>query len=331
MKIIAEIGNTHEGSLPLAKCFIAEAAQCGADCVKFQTHYFGHESLDNAPAPKYFSGEDRKSYFNRTAFSKTEWLALKDFAEDNCGVEFISSPFSHYAADVLAEIGLRTMKVASGEVTNVPLLRHLGKMEIAVILSSGMSDWDELDLAVNELLENGCKKLTVLQCTTSYPTPPNEAGLNILREMSERYSHATIGFSDHTRGSAVAVAALALGAKVFEKHFTLSNKMYGSDAFNAEEPAEFSRYVSDLKTANVALNSFSDKSVSKELAQMKNVFQKSIVALKTIDRGAIIKSTDLDFKKPGNGISAAKIDQVVGRVASKTIIENEQIRFEDLL
>lgn len=318
MKIIAEIGNTHEGSVNLAKCFITEAARCGVDAVKFQTHYFEHESLDNAPAPAYFKAEDRKTYFNRTAFTKTEWQLLKEYAEQNCGLEFISSPFSEYATDILTSIGLKTLKIASGEVTNIPLLRYVASKNVDVILSSGMSNWSELDRAIEELKSCGARKITLLQCTTSYPTEPEDAGLNIITEMYERYNDLEIGFSDHTRGTAVAVAARALGAMTFEKHFTLSNKMYGSDAFNAEEPAEFKRYVDDLKAADSALTHRSQKIITKKLSEMKEVFQKSIVLSRDLDAGAIIKLSDLDFKKPGTGICASKVDDVVGKFLIKS-------------
>jgi sialic acid synthase SpsE len=227
--IIAEIGNTHEGSLGLAKCFIKAAAECGVDCVKFQTHIFDAESLPNAPNPPYFKDETRKEYFDRTAFSKKDWIELKRYCEEECKKDFISSPFSLEAVDLLNEVGIKSFKIPSGEVTNLPLLERVAQTGKQVILSSGMNTWEEMDEAVQALSDNGCKDLIMLQCTSEYPCPPENAGLNIMLEMKEKYN-VPVGFSDHTLGSAVPITAVVMGAVLIEKHFTLSQLAYGSDA-----------------------------------------------------------------------------------------------------
>ena len=256
--IIAEIGNTHEGSLGLAKRFVRVAADCGVDVVKFQTHLFDAESLPNAPQPAYFKDESREDYFNRTGFSLAEWKELRRYAMEECGVRMFSSPFSLEAVDLLEEVGVDAYKIPSGEVNNVPLLEKVAPLGKQVILSSGMSSWEEMDLAVSTLREHGCEDLVVLQCTSEYPCPPESAGLNVMQELAERYG-CPVGYSDHTRGAGIPVAAVTLGAVLVEKHFTLSKNLYGSDAWNASEPDEFAALVEAIRAVDTALASPVDK------------------------------------------------------------------------
>jgi N-acetylneuraminate synthase len=182
--------------------------------VKFQTHIAAAETLRDAPNPPYFKGEPRFEYFTRTGFSLPQWKQLAE----NCrsaGVEFLSSPFSLEAVDLLEEVGVGSYKIPSGEVTNIPLLRKIAATKKPVLLSSGMSDWAELDAAVAALHGGGL--VTVLQCSSAYPCPPEQVGLNVMTEMRDRYG-LDVGFSDHTLGVAAAIAAAALGASVIEKH-----------------------------------------------------------------------------------------------------------------
>ena len=278
IKIIAEIGNTHEGSVSLAKCFIKAAAECGIDAVKFQTHIFNAESMPDAPNPPYFSGETRKEYFDRTSFTMEQWHELKAFAKRECKVEFLSSPFSLEAVDLLEQVGVNTYKIASGEVNNLPLLTKIAKTGKRVLLSSGMSSWEELDHAVRTLTDNGCKDLTILQCTSDYPCAPEKAGLNVMEEIAQRYGFP-VGFSDHTLGIAVPIAAVCLGACVIEKHFTLSKLMYGPDARFSAIPEEMKVLVENIRAVERALGNRIDKDVkAATLSQMKITFEKSIVA-----------------------------------------------------
>lgn len=311
--IIAEVGNTHEGSVGLAKRFIHAAAACGVDAVKFQTHLFESESTRQAPNPPYFNDESRKEYFERTAFTLQQYKELKRYSEDECGCEFISSPFSIEAIHLLEAVGVKTYKVPSGEVSNTPYLIELAKTRKKIILSSGMSSWEELDLAVETLRSNGCKDLAILQCTSEYPCPPENAGLNLLQEIRSRYQ-VEVGFSDHTLGTAVPVASVILGAVIIEKHFTLSKLMYGSDARNSTEPEEFKRLVDDIRTVERALSSYVDKDKKvKDLLNMKRIFEKSIVASKDLKSGHIVSYEDLAYKKPGDGIPAREYKDIIGK------------------
>lgn len=326
--VIAEVGNTHEGSLGLAKQFIKSASECGVDAVKFQTHIFHEESLDNAPNPKYFSSETRKEYFTRTAFNIDEYIALKKYAQNECAVDFLSSPFSIAAVDMLIAAGITTLKIPSGEVTNIPMLKHISATGVNVILSSGMSTWEELDAAVSCFKDKS--KLTILQCTSEYPCDPSNAGLNVMLEMSKRYN-CKFGFSDHTLGIGVPLAAVSMGASVIEKHFTLSKMMYGSDAVNSTEPNEFKLLVKSIRELETSLASEVDKNeIAKDLGDMKVIFEKSIVASKRLNKGDIIDLNCLAYKKPGNGIPAKNYLEVLGKEARVAIEENSQITFEML-
>jgi sialic acid synthase SpsE len=326
--IIAEIGNTHEGSVGLAKQFIRAAADCGVDAVKFQTHLFEAESLPSAPNPSYFKDETRKEYFERTAFTIEQYKVLKDYAENECKVDFFSSPFSLEAVDFLMEVGVSTFKIPSGEVSNIPLLEHVAKTGKKVILSSGMSSWDELDRAVAVFKDK--EKLTILQCTSEYPCKPENAGLNVMLEIKERYQ-CKVGFSDHTLGIGVPLTAVVLGATLIEKHFTLSKLMYGSDAKNSTEPEEFKNMVDNIRAAELAISSKIDKNeIVKKLGEMKFVFEKSIVSARELKVGHVISEEDLAYKKPGDGIPARAYKEIIGRAVKTTIPANEKIEYSHL-
>ncbi len=328
--IISEIGNTHEGSVGLAKQFIKIAALTGVDCVKFQTHLFEHESLPSAPNPPYFKDETRKEYFERTAFTLEQYKELKRFSEDECRVDFISSPFSLEAIDFLEEVGVLAYKIPSGEVTNLPLLVKAARTGKRIILSSGMSSWTELDLAVETLKDNGCVDLVVLQCTSEYPCPPEKAGLNVIREMQERYG-VPIGYSDHTMGNCIPLAAVTLGAVLIEKHFTLSRKMYGSDAKNSTEPEEFANLVEEIRSLERAFANPVDKDeVVVALFQMKRIFEKSIVCAMNLSKGSILSESMFAYKKPGDGISASKYKSLIGKRICRDMSKNEIFTAKDV-
>jgi len=328
--IIAEIGNTHEGSLGLAKQFTKIASECGVDAVKFQTHIFEAESLLDAPNPPYFKDETREEYFKRTSFSLEQWRELKRYSEEECGIDFFSSPFSIEAVDLLEEVEIDIYKIPSGEVTNIPLLEKVAKTGKKVLLSSGMSSWEELDCAVEVLQINGCNDLVVLQCTSEYPCPPSEAGLNVLDELKERYKNIEIGYSDHTLGVSIPIAAVIKGAVVIEKHFTLSKNMYGSDAKNSTEPAEFKRLVNEIRDIEIALmNSVNKNEKAKRLKNMKLTFEKSIVSARKIEKNSKIYFLDLAFKKPGNGISAKEYKKLIGKEIKVSVEKDYKFEWKD--
>ena len=327
VKIIAELGNTHEGSVGLAKQMIRAAADCGVNAVKFQTHIFEAESLPDAPNPPYFKDETRKEYFERTAFNLEQYIKLKEFAEQECKVEFLSSPFSIEAFELLKEVGVKSVKIPSGEVSNLPLLEKISESDCQVILSSGMSSWNELDEAVE--IFKGKNELIILQCTSEYPCLPANAGLNIMLDIKKRYGCA-VGFSDHTLGVGVPIAAVALGAELIEKHFTLSKLMYGSDAKNSTEPAEFKFLVEGIRAAETAISSEIDKNVKvKDLGEMKRIFEKSIVAAHNLPANHLVTSEDLCFKKPGDGIPSREYKNIIGKELKQAVAKDHKFNLSD--
>ena len=325
--IIAEIGSVHDGSFGNAVKLIELAAACGADTVKFQTHIAEAETLADAPMPSYFTGEPRMAYFRRTGFSLAQWKDLRA-ASERCGVTFLSSPFSLEAVDLLEEVGVGAYKVASGEVTNLPLLEKMAATGKPVLLSSGMSNWAELDAAVAALRGGG--PVTILQCASAYPCPPEAVGLNVLAEMRTRYK-LPVGFSDHTRDSAAAFAAAALGATVVEKHLTFSRMMYGSDAPNAMEPENFKAFCQGLRDIWAMLANPVDKDDVSVFREMKRIFEKSVVSAKPLAAGSVLTDADLAFKKPGDGIPAARWRELIGRKLRLAVAADRKLSLDDLL
>ena len=326
MKIIAEIGSVHDGSFGNACQLVKVAARCGADVAKFQTHIAEAETLRDAPAPAYFRGEPRWDYFKRTAFSEQQWMGIKAACE-SAKIEFLSSPFSEQAVDLLERVGVGSYKIPSGEVTNLPLLGRIAATGKPVYLSSGMSNWAELDAAVAVLEKGG--PLSVMQCTSAYPCPPERAGLNVIGEMARRYG-LPVGFSDHVEGFAAAMAAAAQGATVIEKHLTFSRQMYGSDAANGMEPSDFEKYCRGLRDVWSMTRHPVDKDDLSDYLDMKQVFEKSIVTARPLAAGSVICREDLAFKKPGDGISAAKYKEIMGRRVSGDLPADHKLEEGDL-
>ena len=326
VSIIAEIGSVHDGSFGNATKLIEAAARAGADVVKFQTHIADAETLPNAPMPSYFKGEPRKDYFRRTGFSLPQWRELKAVCEGN-GVSFLSSPFSQEAVDLLEELEVDSYKVPSGEVSNVPLLEYLAQTGRPVLISSGMSDWSELDAAVAAL--DGGGPVTIMQCSSAYPCPPEQVGLNVLAEMRSRYC-LPVGYSDHTTGPAAPLAAVALGATVIEKHFTFSRLMYGSDAANSMEPDDFAAMCRHIREIERMLAAPVDKGDAAPYSEMKRIFEKSIVTARPLAAGATLTRLDLAFKKPGDGIPAAQYTNVVGKRLSRDLPCDHKLTMDDL-
>lgn len=325
--IIAEIGSVHDGSMGNALRLVDVAAECGADAVKFQTHIGEAESLANAPAPSFFSAESRLSYFKRTSFSLEQWKTLARVSAER-GLVFLSSPFSEEAVELLERVGVNQYKVPSGEVTNLPLLERIARLKKPIILSSGMSSWNELDRAV-EVIRREHNQLTILQCTSEYPCAYERVGLNVMLEMRDRYQ-SPVGLSDHTLTPYASYAAVTLGASIIERHVTFSRKMYGSDAKHSLEPDEFTELIRGVRALEVILASQVDKNDLSRLGGMKEIFEKSLVALVDICEGAIITREMLGIKKPGSGIPAARLYEVVGKRMRRAVSADTLLKFGDV-
>jgi N,N'-diacetyllegionaminate synthase len=324
--IIAEAGMNHDGSLGNACRMVDIAANCGAGAIKFQTHISAAETLRDAPMPPYFKGEPRFEYFERTAFSRERWVQLKAYC-DKMKIGFLSSPFSIEAVDLLEDVGIDQYKIPSGEITNLPYLDAIAQTGKPILLSSGMSNWDELDAAVN-LIRCHHDHLTLLQCTSDYPCEYGNVGLNVMLDMKERFA-TPVGLSDHTLSNYASFAAVSMGASVIEKHFTLSRNLYGSDAKHSLEPEGLADLVEGIRAIEVMLTTQVDKNAIGKFRVMKETFEKSLVSLVPIQAGMEIKPKMIGIKKPGTGIPAAKYGEVIGRQAVRDIDADVLLQEED--
>ena len=324
--VISEVGSVHDGSLGNALRLIEVAAECGSDAVKFQTHLAESESLPDAPSPSYFTAESRIEYLTRTSFSHAQWQKIGSACRER-GVLFISSPFALEAVEILEDAGVDAYKVASGEVTNTPLLEEIAGTGKPVLLSSGMSNFQELDEALDAL--DGSGAVTLMQCSSQYPCPPERVGLNVMEEMRERYG-LPVGLSDHTMGPAAALAACALGAKVIEKHITFSRRMYGSDAPHSMEPHELAALVHGIREIEKILRNPVDKTDVSIYSEMKTIFEKSVVSKVDIPAGTKIEMRHLAFKKPGDGIPAARYKELLGRTVTRDLAKNQKLSLGDV-
>ena len=324
--IIAEVGSVHDGSFGNALKLVETAAGCGVDAVKFQTHIPEAETLPDAPMPPYFEGEPRFDYFKRTGFSFLQLAEIKACCDEN-SVLFLSSPFSEQAVHLLEQVGMSQYKIPSGEVTNLPMLEVIASTGKQILLSSGMSSWEELDIAVN-VIRKYHDNLTVLQCTTAYPCPYEDVGLNVMLEMAERYK-LPVGLSDHTLTNYASFAAVSLGACVIEKHFTFSRSMYGSDATHSLEPDELEELVNGIRAIEVILNHEVNKADIQPYNRMKKIFEKSLVAARDIPSGSVLSRELVSILKPGTGISAARLDDFLGRKLCKDVKDGHLFTEED--
>ena len=313
MLVIAEIAQAHEGSLGIAHSYIDALAETGVDAVKFQTHIAAAESSLYEPFRVKFSYEDntRFDYWKRMEFTLEQWQGIKKHCEQ-VGLEFISSPFSNAAVDWLEKIGVNYYKIGSGEVNNFLLLEKVAQTGKHIILSSGMSSYEELDESVDFLRQ---KKVhfSILQCTTAYPTAPKEWGLNVIAELKERYQ-VPIGFSDHSGDITACIAAAALGAELFEFHVVFDKRMFGPDAKASLTINQTIQLVQGLKQVREALAHPVDKSSNKQFSDLKNIFEKSLAVNQSLPKGHQLRFEDLEAKKPkGKGINASSFKDIIGK------------------
>ncbi|NJW53663.1 N-acetylneuraminate synthase family protein [Salinimicrobium oceani] len=313
MFLIAEVAQAHEGSIGIAHSYIDALAETGVDAVKFQVHIAEAESSVHEPFRVKFSTQDetRYDYWKRMEFSPEQWQELKFHCEE-AGVEFMASPFSNAAVDLLEQLSVKRYKIGSGEVNNLLLLEKIAQTGKPVILSSGMSSFAELDETVSFLKKHNTY-FSILQCTTSYPTHPENYGLNVIQELKERYG-VTVGYSDHSARIETCIAATALGAKILEFHAVFDRKMFGPDATSSLEIQEIKQLVSAVKNIATAQAHPVDKQNNSDFKELKNIFEKSLAVNKDLPAGHIISFQDLESKKPkGFGIEASNFRNVIGK------------------
>lgn len=329
--IIAEVAQAHDGSLGMAHAFIDAAAKSGADAVKFQTHIAAAESTAGEPWRVKFSQQDetRYHYWKRMEFTPEQWAGLKRHAEER-GLVFLSSPFSTEAVALLRNLGISAWKVASGELTNLPMLADMGRDGRPVMLSSGMSPFEEIDSAV-EIIRKAGSPFAVFQCTTQYPSPPEKIGLNVLPELRHRYDCA-VGLSDHSGTIFPALAASAAHTiEVLEVHLTLSRDMFGPDVVASVTPEELRQIVQGIRFIERMRAAPADKTaVAADAAAMRDIFFKSVVAARDLVAGTVLTEADLALKKPGNGIPARDMQKLIGRKLVRAVSRDTQLGAGDL-
>jgi len=327
--IIAEAGVNHNGDMSLAKKLVDIAAESGADLVKFQTFsadrlatHFAHK----AEYQKSETGETESQHAMLRKLELTEEMHVQLIAYcQSRAVGFLSTGFDIESVDLLNRLGQELFKIPSGEITNMPLLRHIGGLGKRVILSTGMSTMDEIESAISVLENSGTprSKVTVLHCTTAYPAPMSDVNLSAMQSIKSALN-VEIGYSDHTLGIEIPIAAVALGATVIEKHFTLDRNMPGPDHKASLEPAELKAMINAIRNIEQALGDGVKRLMPSEVENIV-IARKSIVACQSISKGEIFSSENITAKRPNNGISAMQWDEVIGKAAKRDYSTDEFI------
>lgn len=316
--IIAEAGVNHNGSLEIAKKMVDAAGEAGADAIKFQTFKAENIVTKNASRADYQvknTGEDTSQYsmLKKLELSYDDFRELKAYC-DASEIEFLSTPFDLESIEFLQELGIRFLKIPSGEITNFPYLRKIGQTGMPVIMSTGMSTLEEVGEAIRVLREYGSNEISLLHCTTEYPAHLDSVNLKAMQTMAEAFN-LPVGYSDHTSGIAVSVAAVAMGAVIIEKHFTLDRNMEGPDHKASLEPDELKAMVQSIRDVDMAMGTGEKTPAGSECANA-DVARKSIVAKTCIKAGELLTEDNITVKRPGTGISPMKWNSVLGKTAT---------------
>lgn len=327
--IIAEAGVNHNGDINLAKKMVDKAKDAGVDAVKFQTFKSERLVTQTAKMAEYQKnniGKEESQFhmLKKLEVSFEEFEEIKDYCKEK-EILFLSTPFDIESAIFLDSIGMEAFKIGSGDLTNIPLLEKVAKFNKPIILSCGMSSMGEIEDAINAVKVNGNNEIAMLHCTSNYPAPIESINLSAMKTIENAFK-VIIGYSDHTEGITIPVAATALGAKIIEKHFTLDKNMEGPDHKASLDPQELKSMVEAIRKVELAMgNGIKECTTSEE--NTKEVARKSIVAGRNIRAGEILKEENLDFKRPGNGLSPKLYKELVGRKAIKDICKDEIINF----
>lgn len=325
--IIAEAGDNHNGSFELALKLVDKAVEAGADCVKFQT--FITENIiskfaEKAEYQKENTGEEETQFemVKKLELSFGQFREIQAYCQKR-GILFLSTPFDLESIEFLEEIDIPFWKIPSGEITNLPYLEKIAQTGKKIVLSTGMCTMEEIETALAVLKENGAGEIAILHCNTEYPTPYSDVNLRAMQAMQEKF-HVKIGYSDHTKGIEVPIAAVACGAQIIEKHFTLDKNMEGPDHKASLEPEELKQMVQSIRNVEMAMGR-SEKVPTNSERKNIEIARKSIVAKCKIKKDEILTEKNLSIKRPGNGISPMKWYDVIGTKARKDFEEDEMI------
>ena len=331
--IIAEVGINHNGDIEIAKKMIEVAANCGADCVKFQT-FNTDEFMSDSELEYSYKVRGRKvtekmyDMFKRLEIPIDSYEILFDYCRQ-CKIVPLTSVADKEIADLMENIGLGALKLSSEDFINIPLVRHVAEKNLPLILSTGMADKEEIQDVFSLLVERKKRNVIFLHCTSIYPTPDDEANLLRISALKEK-TGSLVGYSDHTQESVVALGAISLGACIIEKHFTLDKNMQGPDHYFSADPDAFTNMVDNIRKIEKSLGKGNLELSPLELKQRAQ-FRRSIVAARNLDEGHILKKNDLALKRPGNGLHPRNLSKLYGKRILRFIAENKPLNLEDVI
>ena len=322
--MVSEVNSSHNGSIELAKQMIDASVEIGCDCVKFQSW-----SVESLYSKTYYDANPiSKRFVKKFSLSPEQLKELAEYCKSK-GISFSSTPYSEEEVDFLvSECDVPYIKIASMELNNPKFLRYIGEKHMPIILSTGMSTFEEVDQAVKVIHDSGIDQMVILHCVSVYPTILTNVNLNNIVGLRERFPMHPIGFSDHTEGDAAAIAAVALGAGVIEKHLTMDRRKVGMDNGMATEPPAFTELVNKCRDIQIAMGSTERLLIQQELDQRKNM-RRSLVTTRDILEGETIREADLYAKRPGTGIAPNQIESVVGKKATRNIMADTIVLPED--
>lgn len=331
--VIAEAGVNHNGSVKNAFKMIDCAKECGCDCIKFQTFKADALVTSNAPKADY---QMRNTNGSNNQFEMLKSLELNDreFEElkahcDEIGIEFMSTPFDIESVDVLEKIGVTRYKISSGDINNKQLLQHVAKTGKSMVVSTGMSTIEEVRKAVDWIEQVGNHQITLLHCTSNYPTSYDEVNMKAMQTLQQKFGYP-IGYSDHTKGDLASIVAVAMGATVIEKHFTLDKNMEGPDHKASLNVEELKEMVDDIRAVETIMGNGVKQPMKSEL-NTRSVARKSVVLAHNIQKGEILKKEDLVLKRPGNGLAPEYLDELIGKVLVRNMRAEEMITWKDVV
>ena len=330
--IIAEAGINHNGDINLAKKMILAAKKANVDAVKFQTFY-AKDFIQNRDLMYTYKSQGKEitepiiDMFERSEFTRSQWIEIKKFCDDN-EILFLSTPGNVSDLELLMSIGIKAIKVGSDDFVNIPLIRRYAKENVPLLLSCGMATEEEIDLTLkNAGLYDG-KEMCLFLCTSQYPTPPEDVNIRKLETLQKKYPDLIVGLSDHTKGSTAAIMAVARGAAIFEKHFTLDQNLPGPDHWFSETPESLEKWVIDVREAYKMLG---NPKLEPTKIEMKNrvEYHRSITTACTIEKGEILTENNLCMRRPGDGLPASRWDEVIGKKARRQLKKNIQLKEDD--
>ncbi len=331
--VIAEAGVNHNGNLELARRMVAAAAEAGADAIKFQTFRADEiASLEASPAPYQIRNSrdpvrSQRELLRRLELDRSAHFELANYAKEK-GILFLSSPFDARSADLLEEVSVPMFKLGSGEITNLPLLRHVARKARPVILSTGMATLEEVGQAVGIMQAEGANDLALMHCVSEYPAPAAEVNLRAIETMAIAFG-LPVGYSDHTEGNEIAWAATALGARLIEKHFTLSRSLDGPDHAASAEPEKIRDLVRGIRNIELALGDGIKRPAPCELPN-RQLVRRSVFAATEIPAGSVLSAAMLACQRPGTGIASERVDDLVGRQATRSFRAGEMLDWSGL-